>query len=125
MAISLHNTPPDHGTVIRITSHKPLQNYTLIRASEPLHVRQYCRTLTPAQGRILYEVWTEDEERHWHPRCVGYVVPSHLTSEGLKEAPVLRRGAEEWKGLPSVVVRRYEEAWGLLWGLGLVCRLLA
>ena len=105
-------SPAEYGTVIRLSPEYPtalrhLRNYTLILTTEPLHVQQYCRTLTLAQGRLLYEVW--DDDRYWHPRCVGYVVPSHLANEGRKVSSLHR--SDEWKGLHPVVFTRYEEAW--------------
>jgi hypothetical protein len=103
----------EYSKVFRITTLKPLHNYTLIPTTEPLHVVQYCRILTLAQGRILYELWN-DHQRHWDPRCVGYVVPSHLAEEGRKLSTLPR--SEEWKGKASIVVRRYEEAWDAVAG---------
>jgi hypothetical protein len=49
---------PEYGTVMRIddSTQRLLASasHELILDTEPLHVRQYCRTMTLAQGRILY-----------------------------------------------------------------------
>ncbi|KAM0694779.1 hypothetical protein Q7P36_005135 [Cladosporium allicinum] len=102
-------TDREYNTVIRATANRPIHNYTLILNTEPLHVRQYCRTLTLAQGRILYELWEDDARLDRDPRVLGQFVPSHLAEEARNLSSLPR--SEEWKGKPSIVIRRYEEAW--------------
>ena len=74
-------TDREYNTVIRVTANRPIHNYTLILNTEPLHVRQYCRTLTLAQGRILYELWEDTALLDRDPRVLGQFVPSHLAEE--------------------------------------------
>lgn len=62
--------------------------------------------MTLAQGRVLYDVW---ERRGWHEKRLGYLVPSHLTSEARKISGGENSG--DWRGLPAVQARRYESAW--------------
>lgn len=81
--------------------------HQLILDSEPLHVIQYCRTMTLAQGRILYQLW--DEWELWPPRHRGYIVPRSVVAQA-RGLPVRDR-KEDWKGLPAARVRKYEEAW--------------
>ena len=102
-------TDREYNTVIRVTANRPIHNYTLILNTEPLHVRQYCRTLTLAEGRILYELWEDDACLDRDPRVLGQFVPSHLAEEARNLSTLPR--SEEWKGKPSIVIRRYEEAW--------------
>lgn len=107
-------TPPaanEYGTVFRIHTNRPIHSYTIVLNTKPLHVRQYCRTLTLAQGRILYELWEEydDPRLQWHPKCIGYFVPSHLAEEARTLSTLPR--SEEYTGKPAIIVRRYKEAW--------------
>lgn len=110
-------TPPpadEYGTVFRIHTNRPIYNYTLVLNTKPLHVRQYCRTLTLAQGRILYELWEEDDDPRLQrdPKCISYLVPSHLAEEA-RTLSTLPRSAE-YAGKPAIIVRRYEEAWDVV-----------
>jgi hypothetical protein len=102
-------TRGEYSTLIRLTTARPISGYALIPGTSPLHVRQYCRTLTLAQGRILYEVWEDAARLDRDARCVGQFVPAHLAEEA-RNLSVSPR-AEEWKGKPAIIVRRYEEAW--------------
>jgi hypothetical protein len=102
---------PEYGTVMRIddstqrllasTSHE------LILDTESLHVRQYCRTMTLAQGRILYQL--VDGYEPWQPRHCGFMVPTYILAEARKIS--CRDRAEDWKGLHPLKVRQYEDAW--------------
>lgn len=100
----------EYGTVIRIDNRTlplPPATHQLVLHTEPLHIQQFCRTMTLAQGRILYEIW--DTTERWHPRSQGYFVPSHLVAEARKISCRDRR--EDWKSLHPLKLRRYEEAW--------------
>lgn len=52
----------EYGDVVRITSSQNYEvlkrdGYAYIAEHKPLAARQYCRDMTIARGRILYEVW--------------------------------------------------------------------
>ena len=102
---------PEYGAVIRVDNRTQLllasATHELIPDTEPLHVRQYCRTMTLAQGRILYQL--VDDLESWHPRHCGYMVPTYIVAEARKIS--CRDRAEDWKGLDPGKIRRYEEAW--------------
>lgn len=85
----------------------PHTHQLILDASEPLHVLQYCRTMTLAQGRILYQLW--DEWELWPPRHRGYIVPRSVVAQA-RGLPVRDR-REDWRVLPKERVRKYEEAW--------------
>ncbi|GAB7322507.1 hypothetical protein MBLNU13_g03437t1 [Cladosporium sp. NU13] len=100
----------EYDSPIRVNSRNmPLIPYTheLILDTERLHIRQYCRTMTLAQGRILYQLW--DEWEIWNPRHRGYIVPKCIVAEARRISVHDRR--DDWKGLHPTKVRRYEEAW--------------
>lgn len=98
----------EYGTVVRVDNRTlPPATHELVLNTEPLHILQFCRTMTLAQGRILYEVL--DMNERWHPRSLGYFVPSQLVAEARKIS--CRDRKEDWKELHPVKLRRYEEAW--------------
>ena len=101
----------EYGSVVRINPRTQTllaaASHELILDSEPLHVRQYCRTMTLAQGRILYQLL--DDWEPWHSRHCGYMVPSYIVAEARKIS--CRHRDEDWKGLDPLRVRRYEETW--------------
>lgn len=52
----------EYGEVVRVTESRDFQvlkqdGYAFISEHKPLTFRQYCREMTMARGRILYEVW--------------------------------------------------------------------
>ena len=57
----------------------PHTHQLILDSSEPLHVLQYCRTMTLAQGRILYQLW--DEWELWPPQHRGYIVPRSVVAQ--------------------------------------------
>ena len=108
----IRNMPPrdEYNNLISINHRDcpPISwTHELILDSEPLHVRQYCRTMTLAQGRILYQLW--DDYEPWHPRHCGYIVPNFIATEARMISTKDRR--EDWKGLHPMKIRRYEDAW--------------
>jgi hypothetical protein len=104
--------PPDeYNSIIRLDNrYIPRIPWTheLILDSEPLHIRQYCRTMTLAQGRVLYQLW--DDGQPWNTtRHCGYVVPKSVVHEA--RAVSVNDRSEDWKGLLPAKIRQCEEAW--------------
>jgi hypothetical protein len=104
--------PPDeYNSIIRLDNrYIPRIPWTheLILDSEPLHIRQYCRTMTLAQGRVLYQLW--DDGQPWNTtRHCGYVVPKSVVHEA--RAVSVNDWSEDWKGLLPAKRRQCEEAW--------------
>ena len=104
--------PPDEcNSIIRLDNrYIPVipWGHELILDSEPLHIRQYCRTMTLAQGRILYQLW--DDGQPWNTtRHCGYIVPKFIVQEARGISVNDRK--EDWKGLHPLKRRQYEEAW--------------
>lgn len=105
--MTTHPPPAEYDTVIRLDNAYPSPpSHDLVADTEPLHVRQFCRIMTLAQGRVLYDVW---ERIGWQERRVGYLVPSHVVFEARKISG--REVAQHWRDLPPVKARQYESAW--------------
>lgn len=102
--MAAYSPTAEYGTVIRLEGlHHSPPSHDFVGETEPLHVRQFCRTMTLAQGRVLYDVW---ERSSWRERRLGYLVPSHLAIEARKIS-----GSEHWKNLPPLDSSRFECAW--------------
>lgn len=102
-------TPNDteYNQVIRVTKDTHLApSHVLVLATDPVHITTFCRTMTLAQGRILYEVW--DYDNLYHHRCLGYILPAEVHDSG--PGPQSDR-REDWKVYDSVTIRRREDAW--------------
>lgn len=65
--------------------------------------------MTLAQGHILYELWDSSGEPWQAPKVAGYIVLARILHEARRVS--VRSREEDWKGLPFVQRRRYEEAW--------------
>ena len=81
--------------------------HQLVRDSEPLHVRQHCRTMTLAQGRILYQIY--DDYEPWNPRHCGFIVPSFIVAEAYRISVNDRK--DDWKCCDPTQICRYEDTW--------------
>jgi hypothetical protein len=103
--------PDEYNSIIRLDNrYIPRIPWTheLILDSEPLHIRQYCRTMTLAQGRVLYQLW--DDGQPWNTtRHCGYIVPRVIVHEA--RAVSANDRSEDWKGLLPGKRRQCEEAW--------------
>lgn len=72
----------EYGTVIRVDNYTQAPpTHEILSASSPSHVLQFCRTMTLAQGRVLYEVWDDNHTQglHWLTPHL-YRTWSHRTS---------------------------------------------
>jgi hypothetical protein len=107
---SLYSQPSEYGTVVRIDDRftpTPVTHQLILNDLEPLHIQQFCRTMTLAQGHILYELWERSEP--WHERRRGLFVPIGVLVEARKLSTRPREA--DWSGLHFTKVRKYEEAW--------------
>lgn len=96
-----HN-PPEYGTVLRLDRRAESisldHDFIQIGGTKP-QLLQFSRSLTLAQGRILYEIWDSRIEQH-----VGYGVPSRVLSE-VRSADRMDIDGE-WKHAPPLRRRR-------------------
>lgn len=108
-------TPNDaeYNQVIRVTKDTHLApSHVLVLATDPVHITTFCRTMTLAQGRILYEVW--DYDNLYHHRCLGYILPAEVYASG--PGPQSDR-REDWRVYDPVTIRRREGAWAAIFRL--------
>lgn len=106
-----NNNMDEYATVIRVDANDPpLRNHEWIADTDPLHVLQFCRTRTLAQGHILYDVWDSSGSIGWlHQKHIGYLVPLHIAAEGRR---ISRRDPKaEWSDLGPKGARVYHETW--------------
>jgi hypothetical protein len=100
----------EYSTVVRIDDRftpTPATHELILNAIEPLHIQQFCRTMTLAQGHILYELWEPSEP--WQQRRRGLFVPISILVEARKTTTRPREA--DWSGLHFTKVKKYEEAW--------------
>ncbi|KAK5122955.1 hypothetical protein LTR85_003520 [Meristemomyces frigidus] len=77
----------EYGELIRVTPSQDYEimrydGYTFVSEQKPLAARQYCREMTLARGRILYEVWDQ-----WTEQVLGYIVPEKISNEAKAYTP--------------------------------------
>ncbi|KAF2773361.1 hypothetical protein EJ03DRAFT_129808, partial [Teratosphaeria nubilosa] len=56
--------------------------HMFVSEGQPLSIRQYCREMTLARGRLLYEIWDS-----WNRRLLGYIVPTSVHNDALVTRP--------------------------------------
>ena len=103
----------EYGTVLRVSEFtRAPPTHERISATSPPHIVQYCRTMTLAQGRVLYEVWDQNYTQGlvWlTAHVLAYMVPRHIAIEARQLS--CRDRNEDWKNLPLLIKGRYEAAW--------------
>ncbi|KAK4540075.1 hypothetical protein LTR36_009816 [Oleoguttula mirabilis] len=77
----------EYDEVIRVNPSQDYEilkrdGYAFISEQKPLAARQYCRDMTLARGRILYQVWDQ-----WTAQTLGYIVPEEILSEAKAYRP--------------------------------------
>jgi hypothetical protein len=101
--------PSGHAAVVNITTRTVLPpGYEYLPASSSTAQLVFCRTLTSAQGRILYNLWDADDDR----LLVGYVIPSHIIAESWKLPK--KSAQEDWAKLPYHQRQRLLVVWEMI-----------